>query len=138
MTTQAARLDKLDTKKGEILKMRETGATWKEVAKALNCSRSTLHNWRVADDEFAKACEVAGEIGLETIEDALFVAAAKVADDPRYTTAAIFFLKNRRPERWRDVKAYQHSGRMEFAHLSTEELERMAHAAGHDEDDGQS
>ena len=131
-------MDKLAPKKGKILEMRERGATWTEIAKAFKCSRSTLYNWRAADDEFDKACEVAGEIGLENVEDALFIAAMKIADDPRYTTAAIFYLKNRRPEKWRDAKAHQHSGRLEFADFSTEELERMAHAcADDDEDDGQ-
>jgi hypothetical protein len=37
-------------------------------------------------------------------------------------TAAIFWLKNRRPDRWRDVHKYEHIDAHEFDRMSTEEL----------------
>lgn len=48
------------------------------------------------------------------------------------TTAAIFWLKNRKPESWRDKQDIQHSGEMKitdpYASLSEEELRRLAYA----------
>lgn len=43
-------------------------------------------------------------MSVERLEDALYEAALKVTENPRHTTAAIFYLKNRAPGRWRDVK----------------------------------
>ncbi|MNW49580.1 hypothetical protein D3C74_270060 [compost metagenome] len=44
------------------------------------------------------------------------------------TTAAIFWLKNRRPDRWRDKQDIAHQINMvnPFADLTTEELRRLA------------
>lgn len=44
------------------------------------------------------------------------------------TTAQIFWLKNRKPEEWRDKKDVEHSGSVNnpFAALSTEQLLRLA------------
>lgn len=52
---------------------------------------------------------------------------------PPDTTAGIFWLKNRRPEQWRDVKAVEHSGTMTHRHvheLSDEELAAIATGSG--------
>jgi len=50
------------------------------------------------------------------------------------TTAQIFWLKNRRPDKWRDKQDIEHSGNMNvnnpFADLSTEELRRLAKKDG--------
>ena len=46
------------------------------------------------------------------------------------TTAQIFWLKNRRPDKWRDKQDIEHSGTMNvnnpYADLSTEELRKLA------------
>ncbi len=44
------------------------------------------------------------------------------------TTAQIFWLKNRKPDEWRDKKDVEHSGTVNnpFADLSTEELLKLA------------
>ena len=49
---------------------------------------------------------------------------------PPDTTAQIFWLKNRRPDRWRDKQQIEHSGTLEvenpLAGLTTEELRKLA------------
>ena len=52
---------------------------------------------------------------------------------PPDTTAQIFWLKNRQPERWRDKQEVQHSGSIEssnpFKDLTTEELRKLIHSS---------
>ena len=60
--------------------------------------RKTYYNWRKADPDFADAADAAIENGTDALEDALFRRAKK--DD---TTAAIFLLKARRPEKYRET-----------------------------------
>lgn len=48
---------------------------------------------------------------------------------PPDTTACIFWLKNRKPNEWRDVKAVEHSGALTHRHvddLTDDELTRIA------------
>ena len=49
---------------------------------------------------------------------------------PADTTAQIFWLKNRRPDLWRDKQNIEHSGQINnpFADLTTEELRKLADA----------
>ena len=48
------------------------------------------------------------------------------------TTAQIFWLKNRKPEQWRDKQVVEHGGEVSvntaFANLTVEELRRLANA----------
>lgn len=50
------------------------------------------------------------------------------------TTAQIFWLKNRRPDKWRDKQDVEHTGNMNvnnpFAELTTEELRKLAERDG--------
>ena len=107
----------------------ELGATDQELADMLNVSVRTIYNWRATKldlvDAMASGKNVADArverslyqraIGYEQEEVKIFMPAgaespvyapfrAKVAPD---TTAAIFWLKNRRPDEWRD-KTEQH------------------------------
>jgi len=119
-----------NAQKRNILNCRSQGMPWDEIATTLNIGRSTLYRWRAGDDDFADECEKAGEAGIRIIEDAVIAGAAKVVDDPRYTTLAIFTLKNRAGGRWRDVQDHRFSGGLDMRGIDQEELERMAHAAG--------
>ena len=52
---------------------------------------------------------------------------------PPDTTAQIFWLKNRRPDRWRDKQQLEHSGSVDvnpLAGLTTEELRKLAGSDG--------
>ena len=60
-------------------------------------SRRSAYDWKEADEEFAKDWDAAVEAGTDALEDALY-GRAKETD----TTAAIFLLKGRRPEKYRE------------------------------------
>ena len=88
-----------------LLHLRE-GETMAAAALAAGMSHDTLTRWRKADAAFDAAAGEARAVGratrAEVIARALYAAAEKVATDPRYTTAAIFALKNLDPVHWRD------------------------------------
>jgi len=108
------------------------GATNREVARALGISESTLHLWRAEHPEFSDALKMGKEAADERVISSLYRRAVGYSFDavkifmpagapkpihtdyvehvPPDVTAAIFWLKNRRREEWRDVKANEHSG----------------------------
>lgn len=108
------------------------GLTDQELADLLGVSVRTLYNWKNEHDEFLQALKVGKEVADDRIERSLYerasgfkVEAVKIfmpagAKKPVYapyiehhapdTTAAIFWLKNRRPDQWRDVRAVEASG----------------------------
>lgn len=100
------------------------GATDAELADVLGVSVRTVHNWKLTKPGFADALKAGKEVADERVERSLYHRAigyeqeevkifmpagaekpvyapytAKIAPD---TTAAIFWLKNRRPDLWRD------------------------------------
>jgi len=113
-------------------KLARLGATDAEVADFFNVSVATIYRWKNVHAEFCEALKVGKEeadarveralyhraIGYEQEEVKIFMPAgaaepvyapytAKIAPD---TTAAIFWLKNRRPDEWRDKRDVEHSG----------------------------
>ena len=70
----------------------------------MGIERNTIRSWRNKDGQFDNACLDARESAVERVEDVLFRSALKAEEDPRYQTSVIFYLKNRAPNRWRDVK----------------------------------
>ncbi len=100
------------------------GATDAEIADFYGVDVRTIYRWKNTHDEFCQALKAGKEIADERVERSLYHRAigyeqeevkifmpagaekpvyapytAKVAPD---TTAAIFWLKNRRPDLWRD------------------------------------
>ena len=86
-----------------ILQALREKPTYSSAARKARISRTTLTNWRQDDPDFAAACELAREAGMDAIEDKLVDRAMK-----NDTTAAIFMLKSWRRERYGDK--LQHSG----------------------------
>lgn len=108
------------------------GATDQEIADFFEIDVRTVYRWKADHDAFCQALkagkEVADErverslyqkaIGYEQEEVKIFMPASK--EEPVYapfrakiqpdTTAAIFWLKNRRPDLWRDAKDVNHGG----------------------------
>jgi len=102
----------------------EQGATDQEVAASLGIHVDTLYQWRAARPEFSAALTVGKEIADARVERSLYQRAIGYEQDavkiflragdeaPIYapyreriapdTTAAIFWLKNRKPAEWRD------------------------------------
>ena len=125
-----------------LLHLRE-GETMEAAALAAGMSHDTLQRWRKADPPFDAAVGQARAAGraarAEVIARALYAAAEKVADDPRFTTAAIFALKNLDPANWRDNHEISGPGGgaiplqiVMFGGMETDELERLAHATDDD------
>lgn len=102
----------------------EHGFTDQELADFFEVNIATLYRWKSAHPEFRDAIKSAGEVADERVERSLYQKAigyeqdaVKVfmpagAGEPVYapirervaadTAAAIFWLKNRRKEKWRD------------------------------------
>lgn len=112
-------------------KLAELGATDREAAGFFEVSESTLNLWKLAHPEFSESLKVGKGAADARVEQSLYRRALGYSHDatkiainatgevttvpfteiyPPDTTAAIFWLKNRRPDQWRDVKAQEHSG----------------------------
>ncbi len=113
-------------------KLAALGATDQEVADFFEVDVRTVYRWKHDHNDFCQALKVGKETADERVERSLYQKAigyeqdevkifmpggatepvyapfrAKIAPD---TTAAIFWLKNRRSQQWRDVKAQEISG----------------------------
>lgn len=67
------------------------------------------------------------EVTQENIKGELVVTKVVTKEVQPNVTAQIFWLKNRKPEEWRDKKEIDHSGTLHnpFESLSTEELKKL-------------
>ena len=95
------------------------GATDEEIAKALEVSRSTIGIWKVRHPEFSDALNGWKAEADAAVERSLY---CKARDGD--TTAAIFWLKNRRPQEWRDKVEHSHSADGDLAALILKSRER--------------
>lgn len=107
------------------------GATDRDAAEYFGVTESTLYLWKGAHPDFSEALKVHKEIADARVEQSLYRRALGYSHDavkihvsadgkiteapytehyPPDTTAAIFWLKNRKPDLWRDVKAQEVSG----------------------------
>lgn len=131
-------------------KLARLGATDAEVADFFDVDVRTIHRWKHVHEEFCHSLKVGKSeaddrvmralyhraVGYEQEEFKIFMPAG--ADEPVYapftakiapdTTAAIFWLKNRQPDEWRDSKSHEHTGRdggpIETSELSNTEAAR--------------
>lgn len=62
-------------------------------------SRQTLYNWRKKYKEIDEALRMGKDVADRQVENALYTAAIE-----GNVTAIIFWLKNRKPDKWRDMK----------------------------------
>lgn len=125
------------------------GATDQEIADFFGVDVRTVYRWKHDHDEFCQALKGAKEAADERVERSLYQRAigyeqdevkifmpggasepvyapyrAKVAPD---VTAAIFWLKNRRSEAWRDVKHIDSKQRVTHSYdLDSLSEERLA------------
>lgn len=75
----------------------QNGLTEKQIAKNLGISRDTLNEYKKKYPDFSDLLKKGKEVSDEEVENALYKAALG-----GNITAQIFWLKNRRPEKWRD------------------------------------
>lgn len=73
------------------------GLTEQEIAKSLGISRSTLYRWKEEHPELARALRRGKEVVDYQVEGALLQTALG-----GNTTAQLFWLRNRRPDKWKD------------------------------------
>jgi hypothetical protein len=124
------------------------GAIEEDIARNLNVGVSTFSMYKNKYPELKEALEQEKDVADLKVESALFKRAVgytytetkeKVCDDGSVertttvkevvpdTTAQIFWLKNRRPDLWRDKQDIEHSGGIiqRYSELSDEELEEL-------------
>lgn len=112
-------------------KIAQLGATDEEVAEFFDVCARTIYRWKHTHPEFAEALTVGKDVADQRVISSLYQRAcgyehddvkifmpanaeapvyapykARVAGD---VTAAIFWLKNRRPQEWRDRHEMAHS-----------------------------
>lgn len=111
------------------------GATDEEMADFFNVSVRTIHRWKIAHPTFCHAIKIAKEAADDRVERSLYQMATghyvkeqqafklkkgkdeeevEVVDVERFVApevpAAIFWLKNRRKDQWRDVSRQEQTG----------------------------
>ncbi len=116
----------------QVQKLAELGATDQEVASFFEVDVRTVYRWKHDYDAFCQALKVGKTVADDRVERSLYQKAigyeqeevkifmpanadapvyapfvAKVAPD---TTAAIFWLKNRRSQEWRDKRETELTG----------------------------
>lgn len=115
----------------------EFGATDDELADFFKVHRSTIYRWKLIHPEFCDAVKTGKTAADERVERSLYQKATgyNVTEEqavklkveqykeevevvqvekhvPADTTAAIFWLKNRRSQDWRDKQEVDHGGRV--------------------------
>lgn len=73
------------------------GLTNEQIASNMDIAVSTLWEWRKKSSKISNALKIGKEEADLQVENALYKAALE-----GNTTAMIFWLKNRKPENWRD------------------------------------
>ena len=112
------------------------GATDDELADFFEVSTRTVYRWKLEQEAFCQALKAGKELSDERVARSLYQRATgytyveqqafkvragqyeelvQVVDVERHapadTTAAIFWLKNRRPEEWRDKREHEVTGK---------------------------
>jgi AcrR family transcriptional regulator len=110
-------------KQAEFLSLLREGRTVEGAARNVGIHRSTLYRLRDRDEDFKRAWDEAWEAGIEALEDELRRRGFEGVEKPVFhggvvvgsvrefdTTAAIFILKARKPEVYRDNARIEHTG----------------------------
>lgn len=127
------------------------GATDADLAEFFKVSTRTIYRWQIEFPEFCQALKVAKEIADERVIRSLYHKAVGYTHEavkifmpagakkpvyakyqehvPPDSTAAIFWLKNRQPELWRE-KSEQVVRHERLLELSDDELARIATGRG--------
>ena len=83
------------------------GAIEEEIANELNIGPATLDRWKQKYPEFRCALKAGKEASDDRVERSLYQLAIGWNGQPPNVTACIFWLKNRRKDRWRDVQGVE-------------------------------
>ena len=130
MAEKKGRPSKFEQVKDMLFKMATYGMTDKQMADVVGVTEQTINNWKLSNKEFFESLKSEKAIADAKVERSLFERATgyshaedKIFNDngtplvvpttkhyPPDTTAAIFWLKNRKPKEWRDKQDIEHSG----------------------------
>lgn len=124
------------------------GLTNEQIAHNMGIHRGTLVKWQKKDSNISDALKRGKEVVDREVENSLYKNAigfhyteeqltdtGEIVQVSKYhkpnTTAQIFWLKNRKPNIWRDKQNIEHSGNIEnnvnhYANLSEAELKKLA------------
>lgn len=110
-------------KQAEFLSLLREGRTVEGAARRVGIHRSTLYRLRDRDEQFRRSWDEAWEAAIEALEDELRRRGFEGVEKPVFhsgvvvgsvrefdTTAAIFILKARKPEVYRDNARIEHTG----------------------------
>ncbi len=86
------------------------GFTDAELAAHFGVVENTLRAWKTAHSEFRAAVRVGKDAADDLVEDSLFRLATGGDGIAPNVAACIFWLKNRRPQLWRDRAQHEVSG----------------------------
>lgn len=134
-------------------KLYNNGAIDREVADYFGVSEPTLNSWKTKFPDFLSSLKIGKEASDNRVEKSLYSRALGYSHDavkivivgnriekipyveryPPDTAAAIFWLKNRKPNEWKDIKAVHHSGDLNqrnIQELSDNELQEIATGRG--------
>lgn len=123
----------------QLKKLAELGLTDKQMAYAIGISEDTFYEYK-KKPEFSEPLKKGKAISDEKVERSLFERATgyshpedkmfcyegqvivepTIKHYPPDTTAAIFWLKNRKPNEWRDKQEVNHSGSIEQKVISVD------------------
>ncbi len=139
---------------GQAEKLCLLGATDEEMADFFDVDVRTLYRWKAVHEEFCQAIKTGKEVADERVERSLYARAVGYTFDsekifqfqgkvvrastkehvPPDTTAMIFWLKNRRPDEWRDkqVIASDPNDPVHF-HITREVIGNEAKTSKHNE-----
>ncbi len=129
----------------QALKLCLLGATDKEIAEFFSVSEQTLNSWKKKFPQFLESLKKGKAVADANVASRLYSRAigydaratkfatneGKITDKVEYiehyhpdTTAAIFWLKNRQPGKWRDKKEVENQVKLsdELESMSDEEL----------------
>lgn len=117
----------------QAAKLAALGATDREAAEFFGVDERTLNRWKHTEPEFCQSLTLGKEAADARVKQSLYrravgysYDAVKIfmpagADSPVYapyvehappdTTAAIFWLKNRDPDEWREISRTEHTGK---------------------------
>ena len=131
----------------------KTGLSNEQIAANIGITTTTLYDWKKKYADFSEALKKGKEVSDFEVENALFKSAKgyeyeerkevqEVVDGvmrkkveitrkhvPPNATSAIFWLKNRKPDEWRDVKQIDGNVNMKqrnpFEGISTDDIKKL-------------
>lgn len=115
----------------QAAKLCKLGATDRDLADFFDVDEATINRWKLRYPEFCESLKLAKEEADKRVEQSLYRRAMGYSHDavkifnadgaplvvpyvehfPPDTTACIFWLKNRKPEEWRDRQHHEMTGK---------------------------